>query len=134
MFWNKLEWYFLRAEAIYFFISDYEIPLEMPNWKFRWTFVSSGWIFFYLYIIEFSNTQSNNIMENVFVSVFVLSEWIFSVSSSRVFGRNVKIRWKMVQNNETESIVNFERILVFVNLIKSIWKSFHFSELSSDVE
>lgn len=134
MFWNKLEWYFLRAEAIYFFISDYEIPLEMPNWKFRWTFVSSGWIFFYLYIIEFSNTQSNNIMENVFVSVFVLSEWIFSVSSSRVFGRNVKIRWKMVQNNETESIVNFERILVFVNLLKSIWKSFHFSELSSDVE
>lgn len=73
-------------------------------------------------------------MENVFVSVFVLSEWIFSVSSSRVFGRNVKIRWKMVQNNETESIVNFERILVFVNLLKSIWKSFHFSELSSDVE
>lgn len=134
MFWNKLEWYFLRAEAIYFFISDYEIPLEMPNWKFRWTFVSSGWIFFYLYIIEFSNTQSNNIMENVFVSVFVLSKWIFSVSSSRVFGWNVKIRWKMVQNNETESIVNFERILVFVNLIKSIWKSFHFSELSSDVE
>lgn len=134
MFWNKLEWYFLRAEAIYFFISDYEILLEMPDWKFRWTFVSSGWIFFYLYIIEFSNTQSNNIMENVFVSVFVLSEWIFSVSSSRVFGRNVKIRWKMVQNNETESIVNFERILVFVNLLKSIWKSFHFSELSSDVE